>query len=91
MYAALPAAVLIGIALSAIWGENGLLEWRRLEQARVEASEQLAAIQRNNQRKQRKIRLMMSDPIVMERIIADQLGWGREGSELFKFEDTSPE
>ena len=91
MYAALPAAVLIGIALSAIWGENGLMEWRRLEQARVEASDQLAAIQRDNQRKQREIHLMMSDRVVMERLIADQLGWAREGSTLIKFEGTSPE
>ena len=91
MYAALPAAVLIGIALSAIWGENGLMEWRRLEQDRVEASDQLAAIQRDNQRKQLDIRLMMSDRVVMERLIADQLGWAREGSTLIKFEGTSPE
>ena len=86
VYAVVPAALLIGVAASSIWGRNGLHEWQRLEAARQEANAELGALQRENQRLLREMRLMDRDPVVLERLVAEELGWGREGTTLVRFE-----
>jgi cell division protein FtsB len=86
VYAAVPALALVIVATSAVWGANGLLEWQRLESVRVDASVDLATLERHNQRLLREMRLMDSDPVVLERLVAEELGWGREGTTLVRFD-----
>ncbi|MFT4625580.1 MAG: hypothetical protein ACI8PZ_004248 [Myxococcota bacterium] len=87
MYAGVPAGLLIGVMASSVWGDNGVLEWQRLEGVRTDASAELGRVQRENQRLLRQMRLMDRDPVILERLVAEELGWGREGTTLVTFDD----
>lgn len=91
MLAILPALVLAGIGVSAIWGETGLLVRHDLRQRLDSAKGDLAGLERDNQRLIRELSLLERDPIVMEREIAEELGWAREGTTLYRFVPESAE
>ena len=82
----LPAAVLVGLTATAIWGENGLLA-RHALQERLEGSQgELARLNRANERLLLELNAMERDPVVVERMIADEIGWAAEGAVVVKFE-----
>lgn len=85
LLALLPAIVMASVGASTIWGESGLLARRQLERELVEANAELAAIERDNQRLLRELRLMDEDPVVLERMVAEELGWGAEGATIIRF------
>jgi cell division protein FtsB len=82
--------VIAGLAASAVWGESGLLARHRLQHRLDHANAELAAIERENQQLLRNLRLMDQDPIVLERMVAEELGWGRDGATLYRFDDPVP-
>lgn len=86
----IPAIVLASIATSAIWGESGLLVRHDLRERVARSNGELAAIERENQRLLRDLQLIDRDPVVLERMLAEELGWAREGSTIYRFDDTRP-
>lgn len=83
----LPAVLMVSVGVSTIWGESGLLARHQLERELVEANAELAAIERENQRLIRELRLMDEDPAVLERLVAEELGWGRADATIIRFVD----
>jgi cell division protein FtsB len=79
--------ILATLAASVVWGESGLLARRHLAERLDRSNQDLAAIERENQRLIRDLRLMEQDPAVLERLVAEELGWAREGTTLYRFED----
>jgi cell division protein FtsB len=83
----LPALVLVSIAVSAVWGDGGLLARHELK-ARLERDKaSLAALERANQRLVSELVWLEKDPVLLERAVAEELGWAREGTTLYRFED----
>ncbi len=81
-----PAALLVGLASAAVWGDGGYMARERLR-AQLEASNaELAAIQRENERLLFDLRRVQRDPVVMERVVAEEIGMAREGSIVVRFE-----
>ena len=80
--------ILSALAASAVWGESGLLARRLLADQLEHSNAELAAIDRENQRLLRQLRLMEQDPAVLERLVAEELGWAREGTTLSRVDDT---
>jgi cell division protein FtsB len=81
----LPAVVLVTMTAIAIWGENGLLVRHQLTQQVASAQADLADLDSANRRLLREIHTMDADPVVVERMVADELAWGREGDTLVRF------
>ena len=79
--------IIASIALFAVWGDNGLFARHRLNAEMRTANAELATIERENQALLRELHLADQDPIVLERMVAEELGWGREGSTIYRFED----
>lgn len=84
--ALLPAALLCAIAASAVWGENGLIERHRLRGDLREANAALADVERENQRLMRDLGTGQRDPVAQERLVAEELGWGRPDATLYRFD-----
>jgi cell division protein FtsB len=85
LLAVLPALVLVVIGVSAIWGESGLLARNRLQQRLEQANEELAALERENQRLVRELQVLERDPIALERVIAEELEWAQKGTVIYRF------
>ncbi len=84
--AILPAMIIASIALFAVWGDNGLFARHRLKGEMRAANAELATIERENQALLRELHLADQDPVVLERMVAEELGWGREGSTIYRFD-----
>lgn len=85
--AVVPAAILVVIAASAIWGDSGLLVRYELAARLLEANAQFADVDRENQRIVHELVSMEEDPVVIERVIAEELGWARDGAVVYRFDD----
>ena len=85
--ALLPALVISGLAASARWGESGLLARQQLREQLAAANHDLADVERDNQRLLRELRLMDHDTLLLERMVAEELAWGRPGDVIYRFED----
>lgn len=86
LLALLPAMITVAVAVSAIWSDGGLVARQRLAVEVADANAELATVERENQRLLRQLHLMDADPVVLERMVADELGWGRQGATLYRFE-----
>ena len=84
--AVVPAILLVGIALSTVWGRHGLVPRSTLKADLTRHSAHLASLDRENQRLLRELSLMESDPVVLERMVAEELLLAREGATLYVFE-----
>ena len=89
LLAILPAVLLGSIAATTIWGQSGVFTRRTLQEELVEAREEVAEVQRENQRLLWELRAMERDPVVVERMVADELLWGSEGATLYRFDDAA--
>ncbi|MEZ4318858.1 MAG: septum formation initiator family protein [Myxococcota bacterium] len=83
----LPALLLAAVAASAIWGDNGLLVRHQLDAQLDDAQAELAQLERENERALRDLKMLDSDPIVLERLVADELSWGRDDATLIRFDE----
>ncbi len=84
--ALLPATVVVGVVSSMLWGENGLNARAALKAQLQHDQEALARTHIENRRLLRQIDLMGKDPVVLERIIAEELRWSSTGTTLYVFE-----
>lgn len=85
--ALLPASIVSFVGVSVIWGDSGLLARHRLADELQRANGELAALDRENQRLIRELQLMEQDPLVLERLVAEELGWGRSDAVIVRFDD----
>jgi len=81
----IPAFVLGLVVLSTVWGENGLTAQAALHAQLADANAQLASVERENQRLLHELDLMEKDPVVLERMVADELEWAREDATIYRF------
>lgn len=82
-----PLAITVTVVVSTIWSDHGLLARHQLQGELVQAQAELAEVERENQRLLREIRVMERDPVVLERLVADELRWGRQGDVIYDFGD----
>ena len=75
------------VAASAVWGESGLTARHELRAELRQANSGLAEIERENQRLLRELTVSDRDPIVLERMVADELGWSHEDATLYRFDE----
>jgi cell division protein FtsB len=88
--AILPAVLLGTLAATTVWGSDGLITRHELRQELAGARRDLGDLDRENQHLLWELRAMERDPVVLERVVADELGWGVEGATLYRFEDARP-
>ncbi len=86
LLAVLPAAAILGVAGSTVWGDDGLLARSELEQELETASARLSKIDRENQRLLHELQVMSEDPVVMERVVAEELSRGKNGAIIYRFD-----
>lgn len=82
-----PALLVASVVVTTIWGEHGLLRRLDLERELHDANDRLARIERDNQRLLRELATMHADPVVMERVAADEIQYAKPGTVLFRFDD----
>lgn len=82
---AVPALVVLGIVLHAVWGDDGWVERNRLRSELGAATDELATLERANQKALRDLSLLERDPLVLEREVADALGRAESGTVLVEF------
>ncbi len=87
LLALLPALILVSVAVSAVWGDNGLLARAALRADLAKANAELASVERDNEHLLRELHRMDEDPLVRERMVAEELGWGRAEARIYRFED----
>ncbi|TVQ94575.1 MAG: hypothetical protein EA397_01425 [Deltaproteobacteria bacterium] len=82
--------VLIGaVSLAVVFGEKGVLRQHELRSELREANERLQRIELRNQRLLREIHAIEQDRVVVERVVAEELGWAAAGTTLYHFNDTA--
>jgi hypothetical protein len=85
LLALVPALVMASVVVSTIWGDKGLLARHHLRQELTQAQVDLAVEERDNQRLLRELSVLERDPQVVERLLAEELRWGRPGAVLYDF------
>ncbi|MBA2320495.1 MAG: septum formation initiator family protein [Deltaproteobacteria bacterium] len=90
MVAFVPAILLLLVASAAVWGETGIVARQQLADRLKSETEALAAIDRENARLLRELDLLGSDPLLVERAAAEEIGWARKGTTIYRFEDPRP-
>ena len=86
LLALLPTVLILSVAVSTVWGDNGLKRRHELRRELRHKTTELATIERENQRMLRQLDLMAEDPIVLERMVVEELGWARPGTVVYTFE-----
>ena len=81
-----PAFLIAGVVITAIWGDNGLLRRAELQAELRQANEDLRTIQRENQRLLHHLHLMEQHPIVIEREVVEELEVAPPGTTIYRFE-----
>lgn len=85
--AVLPAAVLGFAAFVVVWGDDGVLVRLQLREQLTSSQADLAGLETENRLLFRQMQSMQRDPVVLERMVADELLWGREGDVLVQFDE----
>lgn len=80
-----PMLLIVGIGASTLWGHNGVFARAALEADAQRAAARLAKVDRENQRLLRDLALMETDPVVLERMVAEELLMARDGATLYLF------
>ena len=84
--AILPAALILTLLGGVIWGDNGIVASVQLR-SEVEARQsELAELERSNERMLRELHSMNTDPVVLERVVADELQWSHADAVIVRFD-----
>jgi cell division protein FtsB len=86
LLAVLPASLLVSLVVYTVWGDNGLMRRAELHQELRQANQRLITVERENTLLLRDLRVLEEDPIAVERAVAEDLGWGKPGATLYRFE-----
>ncbi|MCO4743339.1 MAG: septum formation initiator family protein [Proteobacteria bacterium] len=82
-----PALLISALLVTLLWGKEGLNTRGQLRFELQTANTELAGLERDNQRLLRDLKLMEEDPVVLERMVAEELLWAAEDTTLYRFED----
>ena len=97
-----PAALLGLVVFSMIWGNNGVIARNQLRQLAEQSAVEKSREDLKYQKMIRDIELTGSelaadgsgsvgvDPVIIERLAAEELHWGKPGTVLYRFEDADP-
>jgi cell division protein FtsB len=84
--AVIPALFMVLVGLSTVFGSEGLLCHQDLQEQVQRAKANLAEVERENQLLIYDLSAMERDPVAVERAVADELGYAKEGSTLYRFD-----
>lgn len=87
VFVLIPATMLVTLMVSTVWGEYGVLRRHELRSELAAANQDLAATERENQRLLHDLVRMEKDPVVLERMVAEELGWGQSDAVIVRFDD----
>ncbi len=90
LLALLPALLLVAVAVAAIWGENGVFARFQLQRDLARETDELAALDRENAQLLRDIQQLGDDPLLVERAVAEEIGWARPGTTIYRFDPSTP-
>jgi cell division protein FtsB len=90
-FAVIPAFIMLLVGLSTVFGSEGLLRHQDLQQQVQQAKAELADVERQNQAIIYDLSAMERDPVAVERAVADELGYAKEGSTLYRFDPVDNE
>lgn len=82
-----PSLLVVSLVVLTIWGDGGMLEYYDLKAVVEERKDAWAEVERDNMRLMHELKRLESDPVNLERIVAEELGWARSGATLYYFED----
>jgi cell division protein FtsB len=77
--------VVLVLAVTAVFGDNGVLALRHLRQEVAALHREVAALEAENQRLSRAIAELQENPAVIERIAREELGLVRPGERVLRF------
>lgn len=80
------AAILVGGGLFTLFGRGGVARRDALQADLAVSRDELAAIERDNQRLILELSALERDPVVVERAVADEIEYAREGATIYRFE-----
>ena len=86
LLAGIPAALIVAVALSAIFGPAGVVRRDALHVELEQATEALADLERENRAIILELSTLERDPVAIERAVADEIGYAAEGSTLYRFD-----
>jgi len=84
-----PAVGLLVLAAHIAWGERGSFRMLELRTELREANRSLHELDRQNQRLLRELHALDNDPVIIERVVADDLGWAPAGTTLYAFDEST--
>ena len=84
--AVLPAILILGIGLSSVFGEAGAVRRQAVRANLVQANDDLASLERDNQRMLLDLSALRRDPVAVERAIADEISYARDGAVIYRFQ-----
>lgn len=90
LLALLPALLLVAVAVAAIWGDNGVFARFELQRDLARETDELAALDRQNAQLLRDIQQLGDDPLLVERAVAEEIGWARPGTTIYRFDPPAP-
>ncbi len=90
-FAIIPALFMVLVGLSTMFGSEGLLRHQDLQEQVQRAKADLAEVERQNQAIIYDLAAMERDPVAVERAVADELGYAKEGSTLYRFDPVDDE
>lgn len=85
-FAVIPALIMVLVGLSTVFGSEGLIRHQDLQEQVQAAKDDLAEVERQNQVLIYDLSTMERDPVAVERAVADELGYAKEGSTLYRFD-----
>ena len=86
-----PAVGLLALAAHIAWGDKGTFRMLELQTELREANRSLHELDRDNQGLLRELHALDNDPVIIERIVVDDLGWATEGTTLYAFDEPASE
>ena len=87
-FVVVPTVLVGALAATVVWGEKGVVRYVELRSELRHANTRLRAIERENQHLLREIHALERDRVVVERVVADELGWAPDGATLYRFDDS---
>jgi cell division protein FtsB len=77
--------MMAGVVLMAIFGDHGLVRRHDLRQERMEVERRAEDLARQNVEMRREIRLLESQPLGIQRLVAEELLMASSNSTIYRF------
>ena len=85
------AAALILLALQDVFGTHGVMAMRRSQKEAIAVQQEIQQLNEENQKLQKRVQSLKSDPATIERIAREEMGLARPGEYIFKIQPKAGE